>query len=496
VDARKKATLVSVLLVAGMLCGAALAVVPIVHTASHERPQGCDPRALRVPATKTTVDRLRRLHPPRGRAAGASPKVFRVRARLARVSVVGGRTQLVVSDPAKPAVTLIAELLHGGCKKATPLAKRMRKARAALLAACGISRNQASIRLDGEATITGVADARRDVKGKSVRLSPVLDFRAIRCAQITGAAVPPVPVAAGSVPASHEPPPEPQPEPEPNCHCAGPARSINVAAFSNGDQLMTHPALQNFLRAHGVLWLRIPNRPGLNYQKLLNAVKNSGARPLPIAVGSCSRNLAMSDRILDMVDATFPGVDYWVEYGNENDLQCSRTKETYTQSWNEDISQLKPQHPRAKFVGPVIHQWNSAYVNYFLRKANPQPDAVSWHEYACGSSDSDQDCFDHIQHWTTHLNRYDTLATSVGYRPPVLITEWNLDPFDDVRYTTPSFIQPWTRRALAKWESEIAAGRVATVFQYPLAAGSATGGFQLFKTDDSLTLQGQAFFGQ
>src|SRR5437016_6085824 len=179
-------------LVAGTLSAAALAVVPTMHTASRRgSAKGCDPRALRVPVTKTTVARLRRLHPPRGRAAGASPKVFRVRAELVRMSVVGRRTELVLSDPAKPVVTLVAALPHGGCKKGAPLAKRMRRARAALLASCGTTRSQTSVSLDGEAEITGVADARRGAKGKSVRLSPVLRFGAIRCAQIAAAARPP-----------------------------------------------------------------------------------------------------------------------------------------------------------------------------------------------------------------------------------------------------------------------------------------------------------------
>jgi hypothetical protein len=233
VDAVKKATLVWMVLIAGMLCGAALAVVPGGHaTRRGASPKGCDPRALRVPVTKTTVDRLQRLRPPRGRAAGASPKVFRIRAALTAMSTAGARTDLVLSDPAKPAVTLVAYLPQGGCKKGTPIAKRMLRARAALVAACGTARKQTSVRLDGEASITGVADARRNAKRRSVRLNPVLDFRAIRCAQIAAAPGTPAPASPVAA-ASAGPPMEPQPEPVPASDCTLTLDSGAIEAEAN-----------------------------------------------------------------------------------------------------------------------------------------------------------------------------------------------------------------------------------------------------------------------
>jgi hypothetical protein len=236
VDAVKKATLVSILLVAGMLCGAALAVVPAVQPSSrHVRAKGCDPRALRAPVIKTTVDRLRRLLPARGRAAKASPRVFQVRANLARMSSAGGKTELVLSDPAKPAVTLVADFPHTGCGKSTPLSKRLRRARAALGAACGTTPQRASVRLHGQAALTGVAEAKRGAEGKSVRLSPVLGFRATSCAQVAAAAGPPAPatpVAAASA-ASTEPPPAPRPEPAPGSDCTLTLSSGAIEAVAN-----------------------------------------------------------------------------------------------------------------------------------------------------------------------------------------------------------------------------------------------------------------------
>lgn len=217
----KKATLVSMLLVAVTLTGAALAVVPRVHTATRRAgPKACDPRVLRVPASRTTVDHLRKLRVPRGRVAGTRPKVFRVRAGLTAMSVRGGSTELVLSDPTQPNATVVASFARGGCKKGKPVAKRMRSALSALVAACGTTRGRVS--LDGEATITAVADLARLAKGKPVRLNPVLGFQAIRCSQVsaaTGSPPPVTPVAAASAPPSPGPQPEPQPEPEPGSEC-------------------------------------------------------------------------------------------------------------------------------------------------------------------------------------------------------------------------------------------------------------------------------------
>src|SRR5204863_3057967 len=95
------------------------------------------------------------------------------------------------------------------------------------------TRSQTSVSLDGEAEITGVADARRGAKGKSVRLSPVLHFGAIRCAQIAAAARPPAPVAAASVSAPAGPPAEPQPEPEPGSDCTLTLGSGPIEAVAN-----------------------------------------------------------------------------------------------------------------------------------------------------------------------------------------------------------------------------------------------------------------------
>lgn len=223
VDAVKKTTLTLMLVVVGLLSAAALAAVPAIHRPDGRASgKGCDPRSLRSAVTRTTVARLRALRLPRGSASRARPKVYRVDVELVGVTVKGSAVELIVAGRGKRTNTIVAGFPYGGCKRGTPLAKRMRKARAALAAACGRARNQA-VGLEGEALITGVASARRGAKGNAIQLLPVLDFRATRCARVTAATQappgPPASVAAASLPTPPAPPPEPPPEPEPRSDC-------------------------------------------------------------------------------------------------------------------------------------------------------------------------------------------------------------------------------------------------------------------------------------
>ncbi|PWU25498.1 MAG: hypothetical protein C5B48_01035 [Candidatus Rokuibacteriota bacterium] len=273
-------------------------------------------------------------------------------------------------------------------------------------------------------------------------------------------------------------------------------RSANVAAHTNQDPFMRDPALRGTISRYGIPYLRIPFRSNFSdadYLTLLQGIKEVGARPQVIVRGNCTADLAGSSHLLQLVDTVFPTGNYYVEYGNENDLQCGLSAANYIAGWNRDVPQLRASHPRALFMGPVNYRWDGPYVSTFLARANPRPDAVSWHEYACSTANSDAYCLAHIANWSAHLNDYDARAAMVGYRPPVWISEWNLDPFDDARYNEP-FIKTWVAQALARWEAEASAGRIAVAELYPLAAGSSTGGFQLFRSDGTLTLEGQQFF--
>jgi hypothetical protein len=290
------------------------------------------------------------------------------------------------------------------------------------------------------------------------------------------------------------------PPPPPNGDLDRRIRSINISAFNPADQFMTSAALQGIIAGYRIPFLRMPFRSSFtdaDYLKLLNAIENAGAVPQVIVRGVCTRDVAASNRVLSLVDEVFPTGDYWVEFGNEHDLQCGANAASYTTAWNQDVPQLKAGHPRARFMGPVNFQYNGSYLLHFLQNANPRPDAVSWHEYVCGTTWSNDTCLNNIDNWTNHVNGAEAQFSTAGYRVPVWITEWNMNPQDEARYQQ-SFIQTWTQRALDRWSTLASAGKIAVAMNYTTAShGTFNGqpsGFQLFNPDNSLTLQGQTFF--
>jgi hypothetical protein len=94
-------------------------------------------------------------------------------------------------------------------------------------------------------------------------------------------------------------------------------------------------------------------------------------------------------------------------------------------------------------------------VGYFVQQASPRPDAVSWHEYTCGTKDSDQRCLASIENWTKHIK--DT-REAMQVDLPIMITEynWNANPDPDPQKGTPAdaratnsaFLTQWTKRAI------------------------------------------------
>lgn len=281
---------------------------------------------------------------------------------------------------------------------------------------------------------------------------------------------------------------------------AAAARGINVSGYTPSDQLVTSAALRSRLAAAGTRYLRLPFRDGWTdsaYLALLNAVKATGATPLVIIHGACGDPISVSDHFLTLTDQVFTTGNYWVEYGNEEDLSCANATQ-YVAGWNAQVPTYEANHPRAKFIGPVNFQYNGAYIQQFMQQANPRPDAVSWHEYVCNPSNSEQYCLDHLANWQTHSSDMRTRMNAVGYQVPVWITEWNMDPNDTTRYQSP-FIKQWTAQALAQISSEVDAGLVDVAFDYTLAShgtfNGACSGFQLVCADDTLTPQGAAFFG-
>jgi hypothetical protein len=223
----------------------------------------------------------------------------------------------------------------------------------------------------------------------------------------------------------------------------------------------------------------------------LRAIKAIGSTPLMIVHGAVDSNVLADDlHLLSLAKQVFGPTGVYVEYGNEEDLVGIGATQ-YTNSWNATVPSLKSAYPGYKFIGPVNFQRDPAYIGYFVGHASPLPDLVSWHEYVCGPSAPTSDCFSHIAHWKTHVTDTNAAEVSaIGHTIPFFISEWNMDPQSDPRYTDPSVIGPWTKQALQEFKSLIPLG-LAGAQQY--CADSHGGGFELVDSNVKLTLQGQAF---
>jgi hypothetical protein len=141
----------------------------------------------------TTIEALRRLSTPRKltakspRRAGPERTRYRVEARLVKMErAKDGGVVLVAIDP-KTRGKLSTEFPAATCTRRASAEHReqMRKARAALIAACGQPGSTAT-EIGGSATITGVGffkpgDRARRVAANGFELHPVVDFRAGKC---------------------------------------------------------------------------------------------------------------------------------------------------------------------------------------------------------------------------------------------------------------------------------------------------------------------------
>jgi hypothetical protein len=141
---------------------------------------------------RTTVASLRQLvlpkHPGPTRIRGVETTAYRVEARLVKMKLErDGDIVLVIVDP-KTLGTMVAEFPPLACtgKASARHRIRMRKARAALIAACGQPDPGSFTRVGGPATITGVAfvepgDRVPDSAPNGIELHPVLGFRMTEC---------------------------------------------------------------------------------------------------------------------------------------------------------------------------------------------------------------------------------------------------------------------------------------------------------------------------
>lgn len=269
-------------------------------------------------------------------------------------------------------------------------------------------------------------------------------------------------------------------------------RSVNISVFDTNDQFVNNTSVQQLVGAGHPAVVRMPLRdtiPDSYTLATLNAIKNIGSTPLVIVHGATVSDPYTPDaHWLSLAASVFPGGVY-VEYGNEEDL-AGINASAYTTSWNAVVPKLVAQFPSDKFIGPVNFQYNPSYDAYFWQNASPKPYAISWHEYVCNTGNTDAYCMQHIANWATHVSATRTALGSTGSNVPFWITEWNLDPQTDARYSTASFIQPWVTAALNEWQSLQSQG-VTTTFIY---TADSHGDFGLVGNNNALTPEGTAFY--
>jgi hypothetical protein len=212
-------------------------LAPAKSTAASSKQVGCgierwsvktlaDPagRALTLSPRATTIRALRNKPVPGylglRRNRGVERTTFRLRAKLVEMKLEDDSDiHLVIADPTRSGATMIAEFPLASCTAhATPKARvKMRRARNALIAACGPP-SSSFRRLSGTATISGVGffdqiHGQTGVAPNGIELHPVVGFSG-RCG---GAPAPPPPPPGGSCAASYPTVCIPPPPPDLNC---------------------------------------------------------------------------------------------------------------------------------------------------------------------------------------------------------------------------------------------------------------------------------------
>ena len=243
----------------------------------------------------------------------------------------------------------------------------------------------------------------------------------------------------------------------------------NLSLFDSNDQVLTSAATRNALQQMHFRIIRMPVRPSLSNAteiQAAQAIKSIGAYALVVLRGAVDANVLDDDtRLVNDMNNVFGSTVVFYEYGNEEDLLGVNVNR-YTDSWNTIVPQLKRIALNGQFIGPVNYHYDGDYLTTFLQHANPRPDEVSWHEYSCDDSWSNDTCISHIDHWTTHISdARNEMTATIGMALPIMITEWNYAPnanAGDGKINDSSFMTTWTTRAL----ETLAANRVFASMQY------------------------------
>ena len=168
------------------------------------------------------------------------------------------------------------------------------------------------------------------------------------------------------------------------------------------------------------------------------------------------------------------------EFGNEPDNSSKFDMQEYVQDWNSLVPQLRKINPRAKFIGPVVADYKQ--VQPFLKSVKASgilPDAISFHWYPCGESDTTRSCLaktSTFAHVTTQVKEW--VQSILGKNLPVGITEWNFNAENPpASYgRDPVFITRFSTFAL---DSMIEAG-LDFANQFDAASGAGSGGLDMF----------------
>jgi hypothetical protein len=264
----------------------------------------------------------------------------------------------------------------------------------------------------------------------------------------------------------------------------------NLSPSDEKYQTVTSQTTQDLLQQMHIQMVRIPLEKPLSEAVITQAaqgVKKLNAVPLvnlydPFYPKSQEEN----SKVIKIMSKIFGTTTVYYEYGNEDDA-AGISAEDYTEAWNKAVPDLKKLAPGAHFIGPATYRYTNQYFQTFLKQANPLPDEISWHEYACDAAESQQICTQRLSNWSSDISNARTTMTKVlGKSLPIVISEWNYAAnakANDGKANDAKFLVSWTTKAL----QILSDNQIFASMQY-----SCTGTTPLI-TNDALTPQGQAF---
>jgi len=261
----------------------------------------------------------------------------------------------------------------------------------------------------------------------------------------------------------------------------------NLSTYNNQDFFLTNTQTQQNAQRMHIQMMRFPDRGDRSvYLAAAQEIKTLGEVPLAILPFGDS---GADQQLVQDMNTVFGASLVYYEYGNEQDL-AGVDANAYVTSWNAIVPQLKALAHNANFIGPVNFQANPQYIATFVQHASPKPDEVSWHEYTCPTSASNDTCINTISYWTQHIaDTRSAIRAALGSDIPVMITEYNWNPNaeNDPRRNDDAFLSTWTTRAF----QTLVQNQVFAANQYVLSNNQSLA--MIRDSDHTLTGQGQAF---